>query len=57
MMNIKVKIPIYDKNNKVQTQIIEAKDIFEAIEIARKMKLNFVDDYTSICWYNGNNID
>ena len=56
-MNIKVKIPVYDENNKVQTQIIEAEDIFEAMKIARKMKLNFVDDYTSICWYNGNSIN
>ena len=54
---MKILIPVIDKNKKYIPYEIEAKDIFDAIKKARKMKLDFVDDYITICWYNGNNID
>ena len=52
-----VQMPVWDENKKIVPVPILADDIFEAMKIAKEQGLNFVDNYTAICWYNGNNID
>ena len=54
---MKYKIPAYNEQGKIVPLEIEAKDIFEAMDIVREQNVPFVDDYISVCWYNGNNID
>lgn len=54
---MKYRIPIYNEEGKIMPLEIEAEDIFEAMDIVRKQNISFVDDYISVCWYNGNNID
>lgn len=51
-----VKIPV-EENDKIIDVLIEAKDVFEAMKIARKQKLNIIADYVAICWHNGQSID
>lgn len=51
------KIPVYNDEGKIVPLDIEAEDVFEAMEIVRKQNINFIDDYISVCWYNGANID
>ncbi len=52
-----VQIPVYDENGKIKPLPVEADDVFEAMEIVRRQGIDFIDDYVSVCWYNGNNID
>lgn len=54
---MKYRIPIYNEEDKIVPLEIEAEDIFEAMDIVREQGICFVDDYISVCWYNGNNID
>jgi hypothetical protein len=54
---MKYRIPIYNEEGKIVPLEIEAEDIFEAMDIVREQNISFVDDYISVCWYNGNNID
>jgi hypothetical protein len=54
---MKYKIPVYNEEGKIVPLEIEADDVFDAMEIARKQNINFIDDYISVCWYNGDNID
>jgi hypothetical protein len=54
---MKYRIPIYNEEDKIVPLEIEAEDIFEAMDIVREQNVSFVDDYISVCWYNGNNID
>ena len=54
---MKYRIPIYNEEEKIVPLEVEAKDIFEAMDIVRELNIPFVDDYISVCWYNGNNID
>jgi hypothetical protein len=54
---MKYRIPIYNEEGKIVPLEIEAEDIFEAMDIVREQNVSFVDDYISVCWYNGNNID
>ena len=51
------KIPIYNDEGKIVPLEIEAEDIFDAMTLVREQGIHFVDDYISVCWYNGNNID
>ena len=51
------KIPVYNDDGKIVSLPIEAEDIFEAMAIVRNQNIPFVDDYISVCWYNGDNID
>lgn len=51
------KIPIYNEEGKIVPLEIEAEDIFDAMTLVREQRIHFVDDYISVCWYNGNNID
>ncbi len=51
------KIPVYDDEGKIQPLLVEAEDIFEAMNIVRKQDIHFVDDYISVCWYNGESIN
>ncbi len=51
------KIPIYNDEGKIEPLQIEADNVIEAIEIVRKQNIHFIDDYVSVCWYNGQNID
>lgn len=54
---MKYQIPIYNNEGKIEPLQIEAEDIFEAMAIVRNQNIPFVDDFISVCWYNGNNID
>ena len=54
---MRYKIPVYNEEEKIVPLNIEAKDIFEAMEIVREQGVHFIDDYISVCWYNGENID
>ena len=54
---MKYRIPIYNEEGKIEPLEIEANDIFEAMNIVREQNIHFVDDYVSVSWYNGNNID
>lgn len=51
------KIPVYNDEGKIVPLQIEADDVFEAMAIVRNQNIPFVDDYISVCWYNGDNID
>ena len=51
------KIPVYNDDGKIVSLPVEAEDIFEAMEIVREQGVHFIDDYISVCWYNGENID
>ena len=54
---MRYKIPVYNEEEKIVPLDIEAEDIFEAMEIVREQGVHFIDDYISVCWYNGENID
>ena len=54
---MKYRIPIYNNEGEIEPLFVEAKDIFEAMAIVRNQNILFVDDYISVCWYNGANID
>lgn len=54
---MRYKIPVYNEEEKIVPLEIEAEDIFDAIEIVREQGVHFIDDYISVCWYNGENID
>lgn len=54
---MKYRIPIYNDEGKIEPLFVEAKDIFEAMDIVRNQDILFVDDYIAVCWYNGANID
>ena len=54
---MRYKIPVYNEEEKIVPLEIEAEDIFEAMEIVREQGVHFIDDYISVCWYNGENID
>lgn len=54
---MKYQIPMYNEEGKIVPLEIEAEDVFEAMNIARKQNIHFVDDYISVCWYNGDNIN
>lgn len=54
---MKYKIPMYNDEGKIEPLFVEAKDIFEAMDIVRELNIPFIDDYISVYWYNGNNID
>ena len=54
---MKYKVPIYNNEGKIEPLIVEAEDIFEAMSIVRKANIPFVDDYISVCWYNGESIN
>lgn len=54
---MKYQIPIYNEEGKIVPLEIEAEDVFDAMNIVRKQNIHFVDDYISVCWYNGANID
>lgn len=54
---MRYKIPVYNEEEKIVPLNIEAEDIFEAMEIVREQGVHFIDDYISVCWYNGENID
>ena len=54
---MKYRIPIYNDEGKIEPLFVEAKDIFEAMAIVRDKDISFVDDYISVCWYNGSYID
>ena len=51
------KIPVYNDEGKIVPLPVEAEDIFEAMSIVRKDNIHFVDDYISVCWYNGESIN
>lgn len=52
-----VKIPVLNENDEIQTLEVEADDIYDAMNIVRKRGIKFIDSYTVVCWYNGDNID
>ena len=54
---MKYKIPAYNEQGKIVPLEIEAEDIFDAIALVREQGIYFIDDYISVCWYNGENID
>lgn len=54
---MRYKIPVYNEEEKIVPLNIEAEDIFEAMKIVREQGVHFIDDYISVCWYNGENID
>ncbi len=54
---MKYKIPVYNNEGKIEPLEIEAEDIFEAMNIARKQNIHFVDNYIAVCWYNGESIN
>lgn len=54
---MRYKIPVYNEEEKIVPLNIEAENIFEAMEIVREQGVHFIDDYISVCWYNGENID
>ena len=51
------KIPVYNEEGKIVPLEIEAEGIFEAMKIVREQGVHFIDDYISVCWYNGENIN
>ena len=51
------KIPVYNDEGKIVPLEVEAQDIFEAMAVVRKRDICFIDDYISVCWYNGDNIN
>ena len=54
---MKYQIPMYNEEGKIVPLEIEAEDVFDAMNIVRKQNIPFVDDYISVCWYNGDNIN
>lgn len=54
---MRYRLPVYNDEGLLEPLEIEAENVFEAMEIARERKLKFVDDYISVCWYNGESIN
>ena len=54
---MRYKIPVYNDEGKIEPLVVEAEDVFEAMNIVRKENIHFIDDYISVCWYNGESIN